>query len=456
MGCTGSKVASTGNVLVPLVPSSINFGSPPAPQSQIASNQTPQVDTSATIEAEAGRIAALPEGERSVVGKRYNDPEELFRALEAGGAGAGGATLMLRASWLKTQRGGRLPKRGDPLPPEATITVGELRAIHKASKCEHGALPLITLSHFWRTKEHPDPDGETLELIVESLERRWAEFQEKGVTDLGIIVDWCALWQSPRTPEQDVAFKAGLKSINQWYAHRGTTVWLVTAGADRVKGLTYWDKGWTSFEFALAMLIKPSNSSRFKDWPQVVDLGKSGQAQTEFPRPALSEPLAFFGGHEYGAKTYTNGADRDDIVAPKFRETMFEVMGGVRELNFNRLNWRHAEVKALAVVLPLCGQLSVLKLESNSFSDAGMVALLSAMGAMAQLQVRWCPNALTSCLEPWHMRSPGLKVSFDVLYVPYAGASAQQQSDRRRRRNSSGQRLRRWGHGEPLYAPPAG
>jgi len=268
----------------------------------------------------------------------------------------------------------------------AGSTVDELRAIHKASKCKYGALPVIALSHFWRTKEHPDPDGETLELVIGSLERRWEEFQSKGVTDLGIIVDWCALWQTPRTPEQDVAFKAGLKGINQWYAHRGTTVWLVTAGADRVKGLSYWDKGWTSFEFALAMLIKPANSSSLKDWAQVVDLGKSELAQTEFARPALSEPLAFFGGHTYGAKTYTNGADRDNIVAPKFRETMFEVMGGVCELNFNKLKWGDAEVEALAVVLPLCRQLSKLQLALNSFGDAGMIALSSAMGAMAQLQ----------------------------------------------------------------------
>ena len=39
-----------------------------------------------------------------------------------------------------------------------------------------------------------------------------------------------------------------------------TTVWLITAGADRVKGLTYQDKGWTSFEYCLSMLIKPSNT----------------------------------------------------------------------------------------------------------------------------------------------------------------------------------------------------
>ena len=33
--------------------------------------------------------------------------------------------------------------------------------------------------------------------------------------------------------------------------------------------------------------------------------------------PAPAEPLAFFEGHHYGEKRYTNGADRDKIVAPK-------------------------------------------------------------------------------------------------------------------------------------------
>ena len=80
---------------------------------------------------------------------------------------------------------------------------------------------------------------------------------------------------------------------------------------------------------------------------------EEGEAQTAFDRPPLTEPLAFFGGHAYGDKTYTNGADRDEIVAPKFRETMFEVMGGVRELNFEHLKWGDEGIKALAVVLPL-------------------------------------------------------------------------------------------------------
>jgi hypothetical protein len=163
--------------------------------------------TQEAIGAEIERVKALPSDQLDALGKKYTNAEELFLALES--------LTVLRASWVKTQRGGRLPKRGDPLPLEAIITVAELRTIAKASKCEYGALPVISLSHFWRTKEHPDPDGKTLELVISALEAHWSRFASKGVTDLGIVIDWCALFQAPRTPEQDIVFKSGLKGINQ-------------------------------------------------------------------------------------------------------------------------------------------------------------------------------------------------------------------------------------------------
>ena len=53
-------------------------------------------------------------------------------------------------------------------------------------------------------------------LVIAALEKQWPKFQAKGVSDLGILIDFSAFWQAPRTPEQDVAFKAGLKGINQW------------------------------------------------------------------------------------------------------------------------------------------------------------------------------------------------------------------------------------------------
>jgi hypothetical protein len=103
---------------------------------------------------------------------------------------------------------------------------------------------------------------------------------------------------------------------------------MVTQGRDRVKGLSYWDKGWPSFEYALAMLIKVSNQSGGKDWPQVRNLGEVGGKQIELARSAPSEPLAFFEGHAYGEKAFTHGFDRDAIVAPKCAQPAVEPLDG--------------------------------------------------------------------------------------------------------------------------------
>ena len=102
----------------------------------------------------------------------------------------------------------------------------------------------------------------------------------------------------------------------------------------------------------------------------MLDLGKGfdrvnqgvHRRQIDFARPPLSEPLAFFEGHAYGNKTYTNGADRDAIVAPKFRDTMFEVLAGVDKLHFGGMEWGNEAADALALLLPLCLKLEVLDL----------------------------------------------------------------------------------------------
>ena len=82
-------------------------------------------------------------------------------------------------------------------------------------------------------------------------------------------------------------------------------------------------------------MIKTANASVRAEWPLLVDLGECGAEQTRFHRPAPAEPLAFYAGHLHGAKVYTNGADRDTIVAPKFKQTMFALLVGVQALNLS-------------------------------------------------------------------------------------------------------------------------
>ena len=52
-------------------------------------------------------------------------------------------------------------------------------------------------------------------LVIDALEAHWADFEQKGVTDVGILIDWCGLYQAPRTEEQTPIFAEALKAINQ-------------------------------------------------------------------------------------------------------------------------------------------------------------------------------------------------------------------------------------------------
>ena len=152
--------------------------------------------TEAAISMEVTRVAGLSLDEQAKNGMQFTEPESIFAVLDEA---AGEATVLIRASWLRTltRATDRLPRRGDSsLPAEATIGCDELRAIYKeasgrasSTSGKQNLLPIIALSHFWREKSHPDPRGTTLALIVSALNARWDEFQTCGVTALGIFIE---------------------------------------------------------------------------------------------------------------------------------------------------------------------------------------------------------------------------------------------------------------------------
>ena len=229
-------------------------------------------DTQLAIRSEVSRQRRLPPAELAMLGGKYTDAEALWVALDALD---GNATLILRGSYLKKQRGGWLPKRGTTLPPDAVITVKELREIHAKSKAKH-ALPVIALSQSVARPSNPpkrrrsmsslmraspslalvpagslapaasgaprrirtptarrssvqrqpssrpllctcaeSPCRGPLRLVIDALEESWSRFEDEGVSDMGILIDWCGLYQAPRDDEQQRVFGAALKAINQ-------------------------------------------------------------------------------------------------------------------------------------------------------------------------------------------------------------------------------------------------
>jgi len=331
---------------------------------------------------------------------KYTDPEALFAALEAED------TLLLRASWLKAQHNNasfRLPRRGDELPPEATISADDLREIHYCNRKLHEftgqrivALPFVALSHVWHTAEHADPDGVTARLLAEAFSNRWHQFARRGVTDLGVFIDVCSVATDHRRPPVASLSSGsgghGCREHGLWFAHAGTTVWMASQGVD-ARGKSYCTLASCCAERALAHLLKMPSHSRACDWPQLVDLGKSCSEidhQSILVRPAPLSPLAFAPGHlrpglNVGAHDDARGG-LEDFVAPMFERTMVELLGTVTELDFGGLRWGDEQAAQLATVLPLCVGLRVLRLDHNHISDAGVKAIAPALAGLTNLR----------------------------------------------------------------------
>ena len=79
-----------------------------------------------------------------------------------------------------------------------------------AQAVESGSRCVGVVSHSWRTRSPPDPDGSLLGALVSFL---------KTSPDIkGIFMDFCSLFQHPRTPEQQKQFTLCLDVMGDLYA----------------------------------------------------------------------------------------------------------------------------------------------------------------------------------------------------------------------------------------------
>lgn len=152
--------------------------------------------------------------------------------------------------------------------PEAIIPLHELKRHHRnhvnlareaprpsdatSNALDDGAeaLPIISVSHCWETPTHPDPEGRTLRIIAAELaDGGWEAFDKGGLPagaptcgfnlyrvwgmeDVGVFLDWCSLYQEPRTQAENASFRRAFAQQDLYFAHQLVTSFILSGQAN--------------------------------------------------------------------------------------------------------------------------------------------------------------------------------------------------------------------------------
>ena len=88
-------------------------------------------------------------------------------------------------------------------------------------------------------------------------------------------------------------------------------------------------------------------------------------------------------------KKFTSPKADRPLVIGLYHATILSVLGGAKELMFQRSGWGPQDGVAFAKVLPFCRSVGTLRLDGNAIGDEGCVAIADAVaaGALPELEV---------------------------------------------------------------------
>ena len=320
---------------------------------------------------------------------------------------ASGAIALLDAHWLIAyyEQGGRRLGRRQDLPPEAFMSLGELKAAGTPSF----GLPCILLSYMWLQPDHPDPHGDTLRSLVSVLKLYTCRSPETstsygnstlgpgGTQRWGVFIDYVSMHQhksqsTRRAASEDELFRTALNSLDRLYSHPRLTVLRMTkkpagypTNYDVPKGANvaeYMDRGWPFLETCLAHLCKGrekvldlSKLSGDERWPyQLVQ--KAASEGTRLP-PLTPEDFD----EQIGPKTFTNEKDDHPLCKRLYRQAFYDRLGKITLLKMNSLRWGDADGEQLAKVIRtgVLSQVRVFSLHTNRFGGRALQHLAAAM-----------------------------------------------------------------------------
>lgn len=288
---------------------------------------------------------------------------------------------------------------------------------------KHGAKRMVTFCYTWQPTRaepyHPDPDLFHLQRMIKILgelkQCPWfqCEKEEGKEAEIGVILDYCSLWQKggdeedKRSEKQIAQAKEGIKEFHYLYSHAEVLAVKLTAVPEKSKRI-FAERGWTLFESLLMDWKLPSTK---------IDGGKRGKLNCLATKPDFNpkfgnkgnlfiENLAYQGTKRSPPMTPDRfkealedrnfDAQRNDV--PLFTERsdkamlidkyemLFQDWKHAIKYDFSSMDWTDDDVGLFLDFLSYCKDLQTLLLNQNKIGDAGAKALAGAIGKLPTLK----------------------------------------------------------------------
>ena len=230
---------------------------------------------------------------------------------------------------------------------------------------------------------------------------KWVKEKFGEHMTIGVMVDFMSYPQYPRTSEEEVVFKSGLKGeLNGLYSHPFAPTLMITTRASEhplhTNPRAYEKRGWTYIEARLSSMVKSNMclwdlsklTGEEKDWEDLYESMKANRLPITSPDRVAKDLRAAV---ESGEIAFTKGADLDLVLgiyergfAPAFEGMQAE------EVYFIDLGWGDEVVPILTEAIKYAEEhcdlekmktsTKTFRLNDNNFTEEGKQALKAAAG----------------------------------------------------------------------------
>ena len=246
---------------------------------------------------------------------------------------------------------------------------------------------IVSVSHAWETREHPDPCRFQLQNLVDCVSLYDAAYS----SDLWIFFDYTSLFQWRRDAKDELSYQRAMRNVQVLYAHKSSitfrmecltpeTIWTASENDPTFKIPVYHGPSRMVVPLPLKELVRNSNLYLVRGWclaerewsasrsvpPQnVVIDGGSGEDQEMKKIP--TSPDVFY--KRMADSVFTHRVDCDSVI--ELQKKIFFTKVTIREQLVLR-DLTNADVDELAASLPHYRLLKVLQI--GDFLTTGLAA----------------------------------------------------------------------------------